>query len=299
MSNKAVVDGKRFGSGLLVGTVLAAVGASGLLVSNLAAQQPRVRVNQIIEQFEQGRPAFADEHWQFLSLTLSPFLLDDLEAALADLRVEGSRPRLTPIVRIPYWGEQQYQHVIKQLLSVGAMGITLPEVETKEQVARLVETMRYPPQRGAKYPEPVGKRGCCPGEAPRYWGLSRSDYFQRSDVWPLNPDGELLVLVMIESRTAIENIDEILEVPGLGGVLIGPGDLSLSLGVGTPEPNLKAPEVEAATATVAKACVAHNALCGTFENSNVEARLEQGFRLFPSDRQGRFRQFWTGRENRQ
>ena len=145
MSNKAVVDGKRFGSGLLVGTVLAAVGASGLLVSNLAAQQPRVRVNQIIEQFEQGRPAFADEHWQFLSLTLSPFLLDDLEAALADLRVEGSRPRLTPIVRIPYWGEQQYQHVIKQLLSVGAMGITLPEVETKEQAARLVETMRYPP----------------------------------------------------------------------------------------------------------------------------------------------------------
>ena len=56
---------------------------------------------------------------------------------------------------------------------------------------------------------------------------------------------------------------------------------------------------EAATATVAKACVAHNALCGTFENSNIEARLEQGFRLFPSDRRGRFRQFWTGRADRQ
>ena len=56
---------------------------------------------------------------------------------------------------------------------------------------------------------------------------------------------------------------------------------------------------EAATATVAEACVAQNALCGTFEMSDVDARLEQGFRLFPSDRQGRFRQFWTGRENRQ
>ena len=56
--------------------------------------------------------------------------------------------------------------------------------------------------------------------------------------------------------------------------------------------------MEAATATVASACVAHNALCGTFENSDVEARLEQGFTLFPSDRQGRFRQFYAAREPR-
>ncbi len=284
MRNKAIVGWKRFGPGP-IGTVLAAIAASGVLVSNLAAQQPRVRLNQIIEQFEQGRPAFANEHWQFLSLTLSPFLLDDLETSLASLRPEGSsRPRMTPIVRIPYWGDQQYQHVIKQFLSVGAMGIIVPEVETKEQAAKLVETMRYPPQRGAKYPQPIGKRGCCPGGAPRFWGLSRLEYMQRSDVWPLNPDGELLALVMIESRTAIENIDEILEVPGLGGVLIGPADLSLSLGVGTPEPNTTAPEVEAATATVARACVAHQALCGTFEMSDVDARLAQGFKLFPLPR---------------
>ena len=284
MRNPAIVGWKRFGP-RLVGTILAAIAASGVLVSDLAAQQPQVRLNQIIEQFEQGRPAFADERWQFLSLTISPFLLDDLETSLASLRPEGSsRPRQTPIVRIPYWGDQQYQHMIKQFLSVGAMGIIVPEVETKEQAAKLVETMRYPPQRGAKYPQPVGKRGCCPGDAPRYWGLSRLEYMQRSDVWPLNPDGELLALVMIESRAAIENIDEILEVPGLGGVLIGPHDLSLSLGVGTPDSNPTAPEVEAATATVAKACVAHQALCGTFEMSDVNARLAQGFKLFPLPR---------------
>ena len=97
---------------------------------------------------------------------------------------------------------------------------------------KLVYSMRYPPQRGAKYPQPVGDRGCCPGDAPRYWGLSLHEYFLRADVWPLNPDGELLALVMIESREAIKNINEILSVPGLGGVLIGPHDLSLSLGVG-------------------------------------------------------------------
>ena len=285
MSDKAGVDRRRCAPGLAA--VLATAAASAVLVSMLAAQQPRVRVNQIIEQFEQGRAAFGDEHWQFLSLTLSPFLRDDIETALADLRVEGARPRLTPIVRIPYWGEQQYQHMIKQFLSVGAMGIILPEVETAEQAARLVETMRYPPQRGARYPQPAGKRGCCPGAAPGYWGLSRPEYFQRSDVWPLNPDGELLALVMVESRTAIDNIDEILEVPGLAGVMVGPADLSLSLGVGTPGPDLRAPEVEAATATVARACVAHDALCGTFETSDVDARLAQGFKLFPYPRTGR------------
>lgn len=284
MTNKTNIGGTYLRPGVFW-TILVVITASGLLVSSLAAQAPRVRVNPIIEQFEQGLPAFANEHWQFLSLTLSPFLLDDLERSLASLRPEGSsRPQMAPIVRIPYWGEQQYQHMIKQLLSVGAMGIIVPEVETAEQAAKLVETMRYPPQRGSKYPNPVGKRGCCPGAAPRYWGLSRLEYFQRSDVWPLNPEGELLALVMIESRTAIENIDEILAVPGLSGVLIGPADLSFSLGVGTPEPDTRAPEVEAATATVAKACVAQNALCGTFEMSDVDARLAQGFKLFPLPR---------------
>lgn len=284
MTNKTNIGSTHLRPGVFW-TSLVVIAASGLLVSSLAAQPPRVRVNPIIEQFEQGLPAFANEHWQFLSLTLSPFLLDDLERSLASLRPAGSsRPQMAPIVRIPYWGEQQYQHMIKQLLSVGAMGIIVPEVETAEQAVKLVETMRYPPQRGSKYPNPVGKRGCCPGDAPRYWGLSRLEYFQRSDVWPLNPEGELLALAMIESRTAIENIDEILAVPGLSGVLIGPADLSFSLGVGTPEPDTRAPEVEAATATVAEACVAHNALCGTFEMSDVDARLAQGFKLFPLPR---------------
>ena len=284
MGNTLGVDRRR--TALRLGLVLVAVAACGVLASSLAAQQPRERVNRIIEQFERGEAAFGDEHWQFLSLTLSPFLRDDIEQAMEDLRVAGGRPRLTPIVRIPYWGEQQYQHMAKQFLSVGAMGIIVPEVETAEQAAKLVENMRYPPQRGARYPEPAGKRGCCPGAAPAYWGLSRDEYFARSDVWPLNPDGELLALVMVESQTAIDNIDAILAVPGLAGVMVGPADLSLSLGVGTPGPNLRAPEVEAATATVAAACVAHNAICGTFETSDVEQRIAQGFRLFPWPRDG-------------
>jgi len=85
---------------------------------------------------------------------------------------------------------------------------------------------------------------------------------------------------MIETREAIKNIDGILSVPGLGAAMIGPADLSLAIGAGTPAPNPAAPQVEAATATVAKACVAHKKLCGTFQSPDIKARLDQGFKLF-------------------
>jgi 2-keto-3-deoxy-L-rhamnonate aldolase RhmA len=70
-----------------------------------------------------------------------------------------------------------------------------------------------------------------------------------------------------------------------GPGLIGLHDLSLSLGVGLPESNPGAPEVEAATAAVAKACVAHKTLCGTFSTTkDVNARVARGFKLFPLPR---------------
>jgi 4-hydroxy-2-oxoheptanedioate aldolase len=270
--------------------VAAIVALVAALVPDLTAGQPGAkpgaRLNQIIEQFEQGRPAFHNEHWYFFTLTNSLFLLDDLEKLLAGLKVESSRPRLTPIVRIPYWGDQEYKHMVKPLLTAGVMGIIVPEVETREQALKLVQSMRYPPQRGAKYPQPAGNRGCCPGEAPGYWGLSLRDYFLRSDVWPLNPEGELMAIVMIESREAIANVNEILSVPGIGGALVGPHDLSLSLGVGLPESNPGAAEVEEATSVVARVCAARRLPCGTFHNPDINARIAQGFRLFPSARPG-------------
>src|SRR5260221_14602369 len=109
MRNKAIVGWKRCGPGLL-GTILTLMVASGVLVSSLAAQQPggkpRVRLNQIIEQVEQGRPAFANEHWTFFTLTNSPFMLPELQKHLASLQVQGARPRMTAIVRISQWGGQ-------------------------------------------------------------------------------------------------------------------------------------------------------------------------------------------------
>ena len=263
-----------------------AIGLAAALCAGLAAtpaaQESGGRLNRIIEQFEAGEAALANEHWRIVSLEHNPFLVDDLEAFLGELVDQGgARPRLTPIVRIPHEADQPYHHVVKQILDAGAMGIVLPQVRTAAEIDALVRAMRYPPQAGAEYPEPRGRRGWGPTGARRVWNMDNDEYARRADVWPLNPNGELLAIVMIETRESVENIDEILQVPGLGGVLIGPSDLSLSLGVGTPAANPRAPEVEEAIETVGQACMRHNALCGIYTSSDVAARGTQGFKLFP------------------
>ena len=252
------------------------------LTSAVTAQSSNGRLNKIIEQFENGETALANEHWRITSLEHNPFLVDDLEMFLNELEAEGAaRPRLTPIVRIPHEADQGYHHIVKQILDAGAMGIVLPQVRTAAEVTKLVEAMRYPPQRGAAYPEPRGRRGWGPTAARRIWHMSADEYASKADVWPLNPEGELLAIIMIETRESIENIDALLQVPGLGGVLIGPSDLSLSLGVGTPGANPGAPEVEAAIKTVGDACKRHSKLCGIYTRSDIEERHEQGFSMFP------------------
>ena len=261
--------------------------AAGIVLTVGAAAQPDGvtpddSMNGIIERFERGEPSFNGEAFQLMpDLEHNPFRLDDLERGLAALRPAGStRPTLAPIVRIPYEADQDYKHLVKQLLDVGLMGIILPGVRTPEEALRFVGTMRYPPQRTSKYPEPAGLRGWSPGGALRLWGLTETEYARKADLWPLNPEGELLAIAMIETPEAVTNIREILNVPGLGAVLIGQADLSMELGVGTPGANRYAPEVEAAVAEVAEACVALKKLCGSYQSPDIEARVAQGFRLF-------------------
>ena len=247
------------------------------------------RLNQIIAAFEQGKPAFANEHWRLFGLEHNPFAIDDLEDGLADLRPAGSeRPRLTPIVRIEYEGDQDFKHAIKQYLDVGVMGIIVPHVNTAQDARRLVSAMRYPPQKVLpNVPrEPLGVRGVAAGRAGAYWGLTPDEYATRADVWPLNPQGELLALVMFEDIAALEGIREILAVPGLAGVMIGQSDLSISMGLGTPAGGAEAqnkPEVQAVVAQVGRACAEMRKLCGNYQG-DIKTRVEQGFRLFTQGR---------------
>lgn len=275
-----------FGQRMVWGIALAALTC---IAADVIAQSPTAgRINGIFDRFEKGEPSFNGEEWQLLpDLEHNAFRLDDVERALNDLKPAGAtRPVRAPVVRIPYEADQDYRHYVKQLLDSGVMGIIVPGVETAEQALALVRSMRYPPQRVTKkeLQQPAGYRGWGAGAASAFWGVSQDVYAAKADVWPLNPQGELIAIAMIESPLAVKNIRKILGVPGLGAILIGQADLSMALGVGNPGANPNHPEVEAEVAKVAQACVEMKKLCGSYQG-DIKTRLAQGFRLFTARRQ--------------
>jgi 4-hydroxy-2-oxoheptanedioate aldolase len=102
----------------------------------------------------------------------------------------------------------------------------------------------------------------------------------RADPWPLNPEGEIFLIGLIETGLAVKNIKDILSAPGLGGIMVVPGDLSMSLGVG-PLVGKNPPETEAAYQTVLKACLAQTkVVCGAGDQAgNIQNRVKEGFKL--------------------
>jgi len=127
--------------------------------------------------------------------------------------------------------------------------------------------------------EPAGIRGDGPTAAVRYWGLSQQDYYARADVWPLNPKGEVFVILMMEDTRGIEALPDILKkVPGIGAILIGEGDLSQELGYPR---QYEHPEVLKWMARVVDTCKQHNVVVGHphVDASNVERILGEGYRF--------------------
>ncbi|SDK26021.1 HpcH/HpaI aldolase family protein [Aliiruegeria lutimaris] len=186
-------------------------------------------------------------------------------------------PAVTPIVRIPPNGSEMNQFLAKQVLDIGAYGVVWPHISTAEQAYNAVASCRYPRPKDAPIYEPVGVRGDGPARAMRYWGLSQAEYYARADVWPLAPQGEILVILMIEDCEGVDNLDEILgTVDGIGVVLIGEGDLSQELG----HPReFEHPIVREAMGHVVATCKKHKVTVGHphVGPKNVEAVLEEGF----------------------
>ena len=141
-------------------------------------------------------------------------------------------PAVTPMVRIPVNGVEKAQWHAKQALDLGCYGIVWPHISTVEEAYNAVAACRYPRLKTAPRYEPAGIRGDGPTGAVRYWGLTQQEYYARADVWPLDPKGEVFVIVQIEDTKGIENLAAMLKnVPGIGCILIGEGDLSQELGV--------------------------------------------------------------------
>ena len=218
------------------------------------------------------------EHNPLNFSALQTFLLGMSDRGLV-LRKGSVQPNVALFARFPPEADEG-AWVVKQALDIGLMGVIFNGVDTKEQALAAVQSMRYPQMRDSPYREPVGKRGSGAANATWAWGVTREEYQRRADLWPLNPEGDLLAIIMIESAEGVRNLDEILSVPGVGMVFIGAaGDLHMSLGVPR-----TAPEVEAARQTILRGCLAHNVACGITPTSAADAvqRLDEGWKMIRS-----------------
>ena len=259
------------------------------------------RLNGIIKMLEQGKNVFVSfappdpANAQLVATERYDGVVFEMEHQAYDARTlrdclqyllnrrqiveSGSlAPAVTPMVRIPPNGCEMNQWVAKQVLDQGVYGIVWPHVSTVEEARNAVSACRYARPAGAPRFEPRGSRGDAPANAARYWGLTPQEYYDRADVWPLDPKGEILVAIMCEDVEGMKNLPKILkEVPGIGVVIIGEGDLSQNLGFPR---QYQHPTVAGAIAEILAICKEHKVACGHphVEKDNVEEVVAQGFR---------------------
>jgi 2-keto-3-deoxy-L-rhamnonate aldolase RhmA len=160
-----------------------------------------------------------------------------------------------PIVR-PQWNDPVQ---IKRILDIGAYGVLIPWVNSKREAENAVRACKYPPE---------GIRGF----GPRRAGMFDPHYFETANK-------ETLVAVQIETELALNNLDEILSVPGIDACYIGPYDLSCSLGLGIP-PRWDDPKYLAAFSRTLEAAEKYRKPAGMFATlDTIKWALDKGFRF--------------------
>jgi 4-hydroxy-2-oxoheptanedioate aldolase len=206
----------------------------------------------------------------------------------------------------------------RQILARGVHGILLCQAESADAVRAFVESCRYPHQTAGvdpSLPSPVERlRGAAGGgrraagaatgpdgrpwlgvgtrgrgsepTAAAVWGLTAEEYLERCDPWPLNPRGELLLGVKLESPEGVANCEAILAVPGLGFAELGQGDLGLSLGyVRVPRDPYPA-EMQEARERVFAACRRHGvAFLEGATPETIAAKIDAGVRVIAGHRE--------------
>jgi len=278
----------------------AAVCAALYLLPGLLSAQGHVHLNPVIAKLEAGEtvyglstqdlsPAYARqvarapadfvyvdmEHGAMNFAAMGTFLLAMGDKEMV-VKKGNSQPAVALFARFAP-GPEESAWVVKQALDLGLYGVLFNSVDTPEQAALAVSMMRYPQLRDSAYPEPKGTRGWGPANAAWAWGVSTNEYARRADVWPLNPDGDLLAVMMIESDEALRNIDAIAGTPGVGALFVGAGgDLSRSLGV---LPG--SPELEAAFGQIVGACRRQQVACAISANTgeDVARRVREGWQI--------------------
>jgi 4-hydroxy-2-oxoheptanedioate aldolase len=178
---------------------------------------------------------------------------DSMVPMFQAIRAEGTVPITRVLSNDPF--------LIMKALDAGAWGVIVPLVNSAEDAARAASACRYPPQ-GMRSYGPVRAAGVIGSRDPEKLG------------------GEVLCLVMVETREALERVDEIANTPGLDGIYIGPSDLALSLGL-PPTLDIQEGEHAGAVRRIREACHRNGIAAGIHAASGEWARkhAEAGFEM--------------------
>jgi len=191
---------------------------------------------------------------QILASAGLDFFFVDMEHGAYDLAIAADIIRtarlegICPLVRAP---DSRYAP-LGRILDIGALGLMVPRIGSRKQVEELVAETKYPP---------LGRRGCfITGAMNEYRGQATGSYMAEANE-------ETLVIVQVELAEAVAEIDALLSVPGVDVAFLGPGDLSIDLGVPGQTDH---PRVLQAIERVLEACRKHNVVPGIHLNS-IEA----------------------------
>jgi 2-keto-3-deoxy-L-rhamnonate aldolase RhmA len=164
---------------------------------------------------------------------------------------------------------------ISRELNTGTAGVMFVETESAEEVRAGLAAMRFKANGGTR-PDAVGT-------APAHWGMSESEYRRAADLWPLNPNGDLINWTIVESKEGLAHVREIAAVKGIGVLWPGAGTLRgvFSSTNAAGERVLDSAGWENAIQQVLAACKEFHVPCGYPANANdIELRMKQGFSVF-------------------
>jgi 4-hydroxy-2-oxoheptanedioate aldolase len=299
---------------LKMALVLAIAACAVLTVVPTKAQAPKPKhINRAIELLAQDQPIYYTgshsgtagtfEQGKADAQTYADYLSYDMEHAPFDVRglseymkgLAAGGPtksgHRTPavIVNVPVTGidaatVRANAWMFAQVLATGVHGILLCHADDPGAVRAFVEAVRLPIHKqgvGAGLSE--GRRGVHGGPtAAAIWGITPAEYNLKADVWPLNPNGELLLGLKLEDHFAVANAEANLETPGIAFAEWGPGDMQLSLGVSSPN----APEMKVNRNRVFAATKAHKIFfLESMSPENIIAEIKEGVRVGPANQQ--------------
>ena len=200
----------------------------------------------------------------------------DLMTGLQKAGVLASRRLTHPvIVKTPELDQPTIAADISTQLNLGVSGLMLPKAESAAEVQKAIAAMRFASKGGTR-PDAVGN-------APAFWGLSEAQYRVKADVWPLNPEGELINWTIIESKEGLAKVREIAAVKGVGVLWPGAGTLRglFTTATAAGERQFDEKGWEAAIQSVVAACKEFKVACGFPASANdIEMRMKQGFSVF-------------------